>query len=83
MRKFLDFEDGSSWELSPISYDEFDRFGKWSGAPDVCFGQWLRHNNFYELSQLSPYAQPKDKPGIRIEAGEPTIDWNYYDIDDK
>jgi hypothetical protein len=77
MRKFLDFVDDKSWELSPLSYDEFERLGRWSGGSDIAFGQWLRHNKFYELDQLSKYAEPPAKPGIRIEEGEPEIDWNY------
>jgi len=77
MRKFLDFVDGHSWELSPLSYDEFERLDKWSGSSDISFSQWKRHNNFYELDQLSPFASPPAKPSIRIELGEPAIDWNY------
>jgi hypothetical protein len=77
MRKFLDFEDGGFWELSPLSFEEFDRLNKWSGSPDIAFGIWLRHNKFYELDQLSKYAEPPAKPGIRIEEGEPEINWDY------
>lgn len=77
MRKFLDFVDGSYWELTPISYDEFERLGKWSGAPDIAFYQWMRHNNFHELDQLSDDPVPAVKPGIRLEAWEPIIDWEY------
>jgi len=62
MRKFLDFVDGHSWELSPLSYDEFERLDKWSGSSDISFSQWKRHNNFYELDQLSPLLVLRQSP---------------------
>jgi hypothetical protein len=79
MRKYLDFEDDISWELSPLTYQEFERLGMWSGASDICFGEWLRHNGYHELEQLSPHSEPKDKPGIRLEPGEPEIKWDYLE----
>jgi hypothetical protein len=79
MRKYLDFEDGYFWELSPLTYDEFERLGKYSWAPDIAFGQWKRHNNFHELDDLSHDPIPPIKKGIRIEIGEPVIRWDYCD----
>ena len=77
MRKYLDFEYANSWELSPLTFEEFERLGRWNGSPDIAFEQWKRHNQLYELDRLSSDPIPRDRKGLRIEDGEPMIDWKY------
>jgi len=88
MRKFLVWPDGvphlgipvgDRAELTPITFEEFDKFDKWVGSSDMAFNHFLRHNNFHELAEDSH--MPFNDEALRhakliIEEGEPEIDWS-------
>lgn len=80
MRKFIVFPDssligkGSRDELSPLTFEEFDKYDHWRWESDSAFDHFLRHNHFHELSR---YNEDALKIGeIVLELGEPTIDWS-------
>ena len=73
MRKILVFEDGDRWELTPISFEEFDAYAQWSGSNDICYREFLRHNKFHELDSFDKDSLVNSK--LVLETGEPIIDW--------
>jgi hypothetical protein len=74
MRKFIIFENGHREELSPLTFEEFDQYNHWSGANDIAFDQFLRHNKFHELEDFHRDVVMVAK--IVLEPGEPVIDWS-------
>lgn len=94
MRKFLvwpkgvpelGIQAGDKDELTPITFEEFEKLGKWAGGSDIAFSQFLRHNKFHEVCEdaMHPYVEEALRSAIIvIEEGEPIIDWaiTYGDI---
>ncbi len=88
MRKFIVWPDGVKHlgippgmrdELSPLTFDEFDKLDRWTGSNDLAFDQFLRHNNFREIGDdaTSSYNEAALRAGIIVlEPGEPAIDWS-------
>lgn len=81
MRKFIVFEDGHKLELSPLSFDEFEKWGHWAGANDMAFNQFLYENKYTELDRLVGFNDPMNGPGLEyrrakivFEEGEPIFD---------
>jgi len=52
MRKMLCWPDGTSEEITPLTYAEFVKLELWSGASDMAYAAWLRHNKLHEISSF-------------------------------
>lgn len=79
MRKFLILKDGSKYELSPLTIEEFELSLKWSGINDDAYDHFLRVNKFHELSPNGshPFSEEALKGAIvAFYAGEPVFDAN-------
>jgi len=89
MRKFLVWPEeikrlgisaGMRDELSPLSFEEFDKACKWSGANDIAWRHFLRHNHFNEIDNYSEEALMASE--LVLEPGEPIIDLDVLYGDD-
>ena len=49
----IQFEDGTTYKLCPITFNMFCEYFSWEGANDMAFIQWKRENNYYELSDFN------------------------------
>ena len=81
MRKFIVFEDGHKLELSPMSFDEFEKWGHWANGNDTAYERFLRENHYTELDRLRGFNDPMNGDGLTyrrarivLEDGEPTFD---------
>jgi hypothetical protein len=76
MRKILHFNDRqhptAAAELSPLSPSEFEKFCKWSGANDIAFNQFLRHNNLHMLEDF--HEETLHRADLKLEPGETVLD---------
>jgi len=81
MRKILVFKDKTEYELTPLTFNEFEKYGKWTSANDVAFSQFLRHNKFHDLEDFSEGLELMQAK-IELREGEPRIDWSvtYGDL---
>jgi hypothetical protein len=84
MRKFLVFPGGVEYELPPLSFEEFDKLGLWSGCNDVAYDQFCRFNSFVNIDRFDkdPFTSEWHKVHVELRPGEPVVDWslNYGEL---
>lgn len=73
MRKIIEFEDGSTAELSPITYLEFMAIDEWYGSSNAAFEEFLRHNKLTEICDF----RNDQKVIWRFEPGDRTLEFNF------
>ena len=63
MRKLLRFKDGESYELSPITYDEFILCKQLyvECGSDIEFEHFLREHDYHELSEFHFEHETEDR----------------------
>lgn len=73
MRKF--FVIGSEeYELTPLTFEEFEKLDRWTGANDLAYQQFLRHNHFHELTDFNDETRREGR--LELREGTPVIDWS-------
>ena len=63
MRKFLVYNDGQRYELSPIRYEEFVLCKELykEGGSDIEFDAFLRKHEYHELNEFHLYHEAEDR----------------------
>lgn len=51
--KILKLADGSTYELSPLTFEEFKLTDLWQGYDDMAYEHFLNHNGLKDISDFS------------------------------
>jgi hypothetical protein len=78
MKKFLVFNDGQRFELSPITYDEFIFMDKWKGTSDTAFDKLLKLFNWRELEDFNEDALKEAYIELIDDDGRVLNEEEYY-----
>jgi hypothetical protein len=81
MKKFLVFNDGHKYELSPISYDEFMFMDNWRGTSDTAFDKFLKMFNWRELEDFNEDALKEARIELVDENGR-ILNKEEYEVDE-